>query len=150
MNIVIEALSQQLHFETKEVKNIVTVRLPSGVRIEALVSEQDVGKLINEVAGANSHQEAPSSSSRRHEPPPIATRANFDMDEEGVTSFGGDVPTSSESAPPPPPPAVRPATVLKDEAGNPILTGAGYVDPSKILGRDDGSREQDEDGVAQA
>lgn len=149
MNIVIESLNQRLHFETQEVKNIVTIRLPSGVRIEAFVSEEDVSRLIHEVAGANTHLQA--ERPQRSQQQPTIPANTFPMNDEGVTSFGGSVSDDADDdTKAPPVPVTRAPTVQKDEAGNPVLSGAGFKSPESILGHNDGVRDQDEDGVAQA
>lgn len=154
MQIELLGVNQKLNFQTREIVNMLCLRLPIAGDIEVAVDDAVAQKVINaffkrKEAGDDAFLPAPA-------PLPngtihLAEGAAAGEEEEAPFVFGGATPEPngpsmpSSELPPPPPPPRRAASVSKDEMGYPVVRDPGAVDAARITAGED----PDEDGVGQ-
>lgn len=138
-------MTQEMNLEDGSMAHFLVLRLPSGVSIKALVSDESAQAVIYAKVngGAPPHPATPSPV-----PSPLIAEREAPLNEDGdALIFGGeDVPLATVEPPPAPlPPRNRITRVEKDEWGYPILRVRGGQDPGEVVG----GMDPDEDGVSQ-
>lgn len=160
MQVEVLGVNQKLDFKTREVNNVLALRLPSGDSIELVVPDTVAQKVIDAFFKTASSEELGELRVGEHAAPPEALEVeghlrmpSYAEEEEPVPFVFGEGEkaetngrgTPSSILPPPPPPATRVTRVArrvdKDEMGYPRMAGA--VDASAVTGGEN----QDEDGV---
>ena len=129
-------LGQGINFETKAVSNYLLLRLPSGQKIRAGITEDEAQEVVHLFVHEGKAEPEPT-----EKPSTVASMA-----EETFTEEPEEDGTSSlvmESLP-----AIRRKHRLvgKDSAGNPLVEYDGGVDPLEVTGA---NGVKDEDGVSQ-
>lgn len=158
MQIELLGVNQKLNFRTKQVSNMLCLRLPIAGDIEVAVDDATAQQVINAFFKAKEGLGTDDAPLPAPAPLPngavhlVEPAAAGEDEEEAPFVFGsappaanGPITPSSELPPPPPPPRRAAARIEKDSLGYPVVRDAGAVDASRITAGED----PDEDGVGQ-
>lgn len=168
MHLELLKLSQEVNASTGESTTLLALRLPSGENILAVIGDSDAGRVAECIAAGLQNRPAvavpPSAQEPVYNPPQQARQQHQYIQTEApglaVHVFGGTEMGESDTPEVQIPAAVynrpidprtgqelrTPLQVTKNEAGYPVVHGAGMVDPASVVGA---STQVDEDGVGQ-
>lgn len=121
MNVRLVSFGQEVSLEDGSTTNLITMRLPNGASLQAVVSEEGLRNIINAHSGAAPERSPPPSP---HPAPPVGS---------GDFTFGGDYRPAQGAQPWTPDPVPGRPTVTTDEAGNPVVHDLGGVDVEDVL-----------------
>lgn len=149
MNVVVTGLGQHLDFESKEVVNVLTMRLPNGTDLQLQVNDEVAAQFV--VAFTGEAPAAPEPPPRRQPQvaPEVFERTDSEEGEAYVMTPDIEIRMPPKDPKPQRTPKVRKSQLVgKDDAGNPIVRfiGDDIADIKDVLGT---VGVKDEDGVSQ-
>ena len=133
-------LSQEMDFADQSVTNFLTIRLPSGDIVKALVSDAAVERIAANLASMQTGTPVAPPPVPVVSVPPVVQYEQLQQSSEGLIFGGPPIPEAT--------PRQKILRVEADSRGNPIVHRAGGPSalPEDKLG---GGPDQDEDGIGQ-
>jgi hypothetical protein len=137
VNIRLVSFAQEVSFEDGSTTNVITMRLPNGSPLQAIVSDEGLASIIAVATGSAPKPAPPPAAPAPREaprPPP---------EEGGDHTFGGDYRAEASAQPWAPDPVPGRPVVTTDEFGDPVVHDRG-VDLADVL---EGGGLEDEEGL---
>lgn len=155
MSFLVEiiTMTQEMNLEDGSMAHFLVLKLPSGVLVKALVSDESAQAVVYAKVNGTPPPEKEETLIFPSTIPMEKTNGSNghpqpEFSDDGAMIFGGEAPTKQPPLPPQPAPTPqrqRVSRVEKDDLGYPIIRVQGGQDPGEVVGGHD----LDEDGVGQ-